>query len=113
MRHFSLGFEVFSLIFVRELVPKDVGNILGESDKLMWRILVASVKAANERLNFGNEAGPLGQKNDYRLYRGTEHPVVCCEAQGRRVSVGRIHYIQAVLRSIGAPSIVALNHWKL
>ena len=40
------------MTLMREMPVKRAGQILGESDKRMWRMLFAQVKAAYERLSF-------------------------------------------------------------
>ena len=53
-KHFTQEFEAFALTLMREMPVKRAGQILGESDTRMWRMLFAHVKAAYERLNFEN-----------------------------------------------------------
>ncbi|MFM2167534.1 MAG: hypothetical protein RIS79_1905 [Verrucomicrobiota bacterium] len=51
-KHFTQEFEAVTLI--REMPVKRDGQILGESDTRMWRMLFAHVKAAHSRLSFDN-----------------------------------------------------------
>ena len=51
---FTQEFEAFALTLMREMPVKRAGQILGESDTRMWRMLFAHVKAAYERLSFDN-----------------------------------------------------------
>ena len=53
-KHFTQEFEAFALTLMREMPVKRAGQILGESDTRMWRMLFAHVKAAYERLSFEN-----------------------------------------------------------
>ena len=53
-KHFTQEFEAFALTLMREMPVKRAGQILGESDTRMWRMLFAHVKAAYERLSFDN-----------------------------------------------------------
>ncbi len=53
-KHFTQEFEAFALTFMRKMPVKRAGQILGESDTQMWRMLFAHVKAAYERLSFEN-----------------------------------------------------------
>ena len=53
-KHFTQEFEAFALTLMREVPVKHAGQILGESDTRMWRMLFAHVKAAYERLSFDN-----------------------------------------------------------
>ena len=53
-KHFTQEFEAFALTLMREMPVKRAGQILGESDTRMWRMLFAHVKAAHARLSFEN-----------------------------------------------------------
>ena len=53
-KHFTQESEAFDLTFMQEMPVKRAGQILGESDTRMWRMLFAHVKAAYERLSFDN-----------------------------------------------------------
>ena len=53
-KHFTQVFEAFALTLMREMPVKRAGEILGESDSRIWRMLFAHVKAAYERLSFDN-----------------------------------------------------------
>ena len=53
-KHFTQEFEAFALTLLREMPVKRAGQILGESDTRMWRMLFAHVKAAHARLSFDN-----------------------------------------------------------
>ena len=53
-KHFTQEFEAFAVTLMREMPVKRAGQILGESDTRMWRMLFAHVKAAYERLSFDN-----------------------------------------------------------
>jgi transposase len=53
-KHFTQEFEAFALTLMREMPVKRAGQILGESDSRMWRMLFAHVKAAHARLSFDN-----------------------------------------------------------
>ena len=53
-KHFTQEFEAFALTLMREMPVKRAGQILGESDSRMWRMLFAHVKAAHDRLSFDN-----------------------------------------------------------
>jgi transposase len=45
-KHFTREFEAFALTLMREMPVKKAGEILGESDKRLWRMLFLHVKAA-------------------------------------------------------------------
>ena len=54
-KHFTQEFEaLLALTLMREMPVKRAGQILGESDSRMWRMLFAHVKAAHDRLSFDN-----------------------------------------------------------
>ena len=53
-KHFTQDFEAFAVTLMREMPVKRAGQILGESDTRMWRMLFAHVKAAYERSSFDN-----------------------------------------------------------
>ena len=53
-KHFTQEFEAFALTLMREMPVKRAGQILGESDSRIWRMLFAHVKAAHARLSFDN-----------------------------------------------------------
>jgi transposase len=57
IEHFSQQLEAFAVTLIREMPVKRAGQILGESDSRMWRMLFAHVKAAHARLSFGKEVG--------------------------------------------------------
>ncbi len=50
-KHFTQEFEAFALTLMREMPVKRAGEILGESDQRMWRMLFAHVDAAYARLS--------------------------------------------------------------
>jgi transposase len=45
-KHFTREFEAFALTLMREMPVKKAGEILGETDQRMWRLLHAHVEAA-------------------------------------------------------------------
>jgi transposase len=53
-KHFTQESEAFAVTLMREMPVKRAGQILGESDTRMWRMLLAHVEAACERLSFEN-----------------------------------------------------------
>jgi transposase len=48
-KHFSKEFEAFALTLMREMPVKKAGEILGETDQRLWRMLHAHVEAARAR----------------------------------------------------------------
>ena len=53
---------------------------------------------SDDRRALGGNLGPLDSRADDGLHGGTQQPVLGCEAQGPRVSDGRIHDHCALLR---------------
>lgn len=51
-KHFSKEFEAFALTLMREMPVKKAGQILGENDQRMWRMLHAHVEAARARADW-------------------------------------------------------------
>jgi transposase len=51
-KHFTKEFEAFALTLAREMPVKKAGEILGETDQRMWRMLHAHVAAARERADW-------------------------------------------------------------
>ena len=49
-KHFSKEFEAFALTLMREMPVKKVGEIMGETDKRLWRMLIAHVEVAYGKL---------------------------------------------------------------
>jgi transposase len=51
-KHFSKEFEAFALTLIREMPVKKAGEILGETDQRLWRMLHAHVEAAHARVDW-------------------------------------------------------------
>lgn len=51
-KHFSKEFEAFALTLMREMPVKKAGEILGETDQRMWRMLHAHVGAARAQADW-------------------------------------------------------------
>ena len=61
-KHFSKEFEAFALTLMREMPVKKAGEIIGETDQRLWRMLHAHVEAARARSRLVREWfgwGPL------------------------------------------------------
>lgn len=52
--HFTASFEAMSLMLMREMPVKKVGEVTREHDTRLWRIMAAHVAAAYEQLDFRN-----------------------------------------------------------
>lgn len=46
-KHFTFGFEAVALLLLREMPVKKVGEVLGETDQRLWRMLREQVSAAH------------------------------------------------------------------
>jgi len=53
-QHFTKEFEAFALMLMREMPVKKAGDILGETDTRMWRVLQAHVDEAYAALSMEN-----------------------------------------------------------
>jgi len=51
-KHFSKEFEAFALTLMREMPVKKAGEILGETDQRLWRMLHAHVEAARAQADW-------------------------------------------------------------
>jgi transposase len=51
-KHFTKEFEAFALTLMREMPVKKAGEILGETDQRMWRVLHAHVEAARAQADW-------------------------------------------------------------
>ena len=93
-RHLSLEGRRGRQETVRELVR------LGEGDEGAGRGVARAHGAScpDDRRAHGENLGPLNSRPDDRLHGGTQQPVLSREAQGPRVSVGRVHDHHALLR---------------
>ena len=49
-KHFTRDFEAFALTLMREMPVKKAGEILGETDQRLWRMLFLHVEEAHRRL---------------------------------------------------------------
>ena len=82
-KHFTQEFEAFALTLMREMPVKRAGQILGESDTRMWRMLFAHVKAAHARLSFDNVVWVGGDEMNRR--KGHNYLTVFADLLAKRV----------------------------
>jgi transposase len=82
-KHFTQDFEAFALTLMREMPVKRAGQILGESDTRMWRMLFAHVKAAHARLSFDNVVWVGGDEMNRR--KGHNYLTVFADLLAKRV----------------------------
>jgi len=50
-KHFTQEFEAFALTLIKEMPVKKAGEILGETDTRLWRMVMAHVQAAHAQLS--------------------------------------------------------------
>ena len=91
---------------VRELVR--VGPSNAGADRGVAR--ADGPSRSDDRRALGRYSGPLESRSDDGLHGGTQQPVLGCEAQGPRVSVGGVHDQHALLRRRETYPTVLLTH---
>jgi transposase len=87
-KHFTQEFEAFAVTLMREMPVKRAGQILGESDTRMWRMLFAHVKAAYARLSFGKVVW-VGADEMNRRRNEHNYPTVFADLMTKRVHFAR------------------------
>jgi len=82
-KHFTRDFEAFSPTSMREMPVKRAGEILGEGDTRLWRMLTAHVRDAHASADF-SDVVPVGVDAMNRR-KGHNYPAVFADREGRRV----------------------------
>lgn len=82
-KHFTQEFEGFALTLMREMPVKKAGEILGETDHRMWRMLFAHVDAAYEQLDM-SEVVWIGA-DEMNRRKGHHYLTVFVDLLARRV----------------------------
>ena len=85
-KHFSKEFEAFALTLAREMPVKKAGEILGETDQRMWRMLHAHVEAARARADW-SEVAWIGA-DEMNRKKGHNYITVFADLVGKRVLFG-------------------------
>jgi transposase len=85
-KHFTKEFEAFALTLAREMPVKKAGEILGETDHRMWRMLHAHVAAARARADW-SEVVWIGA-DEMNRKKGHNYVTVFADLVGRRVLFG-------------------------
>jgi len=85
-KHFSKEFEAFALTLMREMPVKKAGEILGETDQRLWRMLHAHVEAARGRADW-SEVVWIGA-DEMNRKKGHHYVTVFADLIGRRVLFG-------------------------
>jgi transposase len=82
-KHFTRDFEAFALTLMREMPVKKAGEILGESDKRLWRMLFLHVGEAYRRLSM-EEVVWVGA-DEMNRRKGHHYLTVFADLKARRV----------------------------
>lgn len=82
-KHFTKEFEAFALTLMREMPVKKAGEILGETDQRMWRLLHAHVEAARARSDW-SEVVWVGA-DEMNRKKGHNYLTVFADLVGKRV----------------------------
>jgi transposase len=82
-KHFSKEFEAFALTLMREMPVKKAGEILGETDQRMWRMLHAHVAAARAQADW-SEVVWVGA-DEMNRKKGHNYVTVFADLVGKRV----------------------------
>jgi len=82
-KHFTRDFEAFALTLMREMPVKRAGEILGEGDTRLWRMLFLHVKAAYAALDL-SDLIHVGA-DEMNLRKGHEYLTVFADLVARRV----------------------------
>lgn len=85
-KHFSKEFEAFALTLMREMPVKKAGEILGETDQRLWRMLHAHVDAARARADW-SEVVWIGA-DEMNRKKGHNYVTVFADLVGQRVLFG-------------------------
>ena len=82
-KHFTQEFEGFALVLAREMPVSKAGEILGENDQRLWRMLFAHVEAAHEQLSM-EEVVWVGA-DEMNRRKGHNYVTVFVDLQAKRV----------------------------
>ena len=85
-KHFSKEFEAFALTLMREMPVKKAGEILGETDQRMWRMLHAHVQAARSQADW-SEVVWIGA-DEMNRKKGHNYVTVFADLLQKRVLFG-------------------------
>jgi transposase len=85
-KHFSKEFEAFALTLMREMPVKKAGEILGETDQRLWRMLHAHVEAARAQADW-SEVTWVGA-DEMNRKKGHNYVTVFADLLNKRVLFG-------------------------
>lgn len=111
-KHFTRDFEAFALTLMREMPIRKAGDILGEGDTRLWRMLFAHIDKAYALLDLSGLAH-LGV-DEMNLRKGHEYLSVFADLAARRVvfaTEGKDHtvfqrFAEQILKRNGRPESV-------
>lgn len=82
-KNFTRDFEAFALTLMREMPVKKAGEILGETDKRLWRMLFLHVEEAHRKLEWDRVVWVGADEMNRR--KGHTYLTVFADLQARRV----------------------------
>jgi transposase len=82
-KHFTQDFEAFALTLMREMPVKRAGEILGETDQRLWRMLHAHIEEAHRRLEMDDVVWVGGDEMNRR--KGHHYLTVFADLKKARV----------------------------
>jgi transposase len=85
-KHFTKEFEAFALTLMREMPVKKAGDILGETDQRLWRVLHAHVDAARAQADW-SEVVAVGA-DEMNRRKGHNYVTVFADLEAKRVLFG-------------------------
>ena len=85
-KHFSKEFEAFALTLMREMPVKKAGEILGETDQRLWRMLHAHIEAARAQADW-SEVVWVGA-DEMNRKKGHNYVTVFADLLNKRVLFG-------------------------
>jgi transposase len=81
--HFTKEFEAFALLLMREMPVSKVGEIMGETDTRLWRMLFRQIDAAYAEADFSNVC--CVGIDEMNVRKGHQYVSVFADLVGRRV----------------------------
>lgn len=85
-KHFTKEFEAFAVTLMREMPVKKAGEILGETDQRLWRMLHAQVDAARAQVDWSEVVWVGADEMNRR--KGHNYVTVFADLDGKRVLFG-------------------------
>lgn len=82
-KHFTQEFEGFALLLAREMPVSKAGEILGETDQRLWRMLFAHIQAAHAQLSM--EEVVWGGADEMNCKKGHHYLTVFVDLLAKRV----------------------------